>query len=98
MSNILESAADPDRKGFLSEAEERHPVANYGVTYLRRLFNRNMIIPDSEPIFEESVRLITALGLAIHANDQIDRDPGIESTDSQSSRYPQRRQKFWVEV
>jgi hypothetical protein len=96
LSIILESSPDPDRKGFLSEAEERHPVTNYGATYLRRLFNRNMITNDADPIFEESVKLITAL--AIHTNDRIDRDPGIENIDSQSAHYPQQRQKFWGEV
>lgn len=70
MSIILESAPDPDRKGFLSEAEERLQVTNCGVTYLRRLFNRNMITNNSNLIFEESVKFITAL--AIRANDRID--------------------------
>jgi len=68
---ILESSPDPEHRPFQGSSEDRHPVMNYGVTYLRRLFNASFITQDTDPIYEESVKLITAL--AINANSRFNR-------------------------
>lgn len=93
MSVILESAPEADRKGFLSETRERHPVGDYGMTYLHRLFNRNKITDDNNPIYTESINLI--ISMAIIANGRIDRDSGHETSERQP---PTPLQSFSVEV
>lgn len=96
MSVILESAPEADRKGFLCETQERHPVADYGMAYLHRLFNRSKITDDNNPMYTESINLI--ISIAIVANGRVDRDPGQETSERRTQRLPVPPQTFSVEV
>jgi hypothetical protein len=74
MDVILESAPEKDQIPLEGAVADRHPVRNYGVAYLERVLNRTVITAQNDPIYKESVNLITAL--AIHANEHLDRDYG----------------------
>lgn len=56
--------------------EDRHPVLRYSTVYLQRVLNTSHITSKSDPIYEESVKLITAL--AIHASRRLDRDTNLQ--------------------
>jgi hypothetical protein len=94
LSVILEESPDPETKVF-QDTEERHSVTDYGTTYLRRLFNPSLTTPDSDPIYKESVKLITAM--AIHANDHLDRESQFQTKDSNSLPSPP-PQKWFVDI
>lgn len=96
LSVILEETPDPEQKVFQGGTEERHPVADYGTTYLRRLFNSSLITPDSDPIYEESVKLITAM--AIHANDHLDRQSRVRKVTPRHPLPPTPPQKWYVDI
>jgi len=68
---LTESEPEPERRISII-TEERHSLCGYGVTYLRRVLNVDVITPDDDPIYEESVKLITAL--AIHASRRLNRN------------------------
>jgi len=68
---MLKSSPNPEHRPFQGSSEDCHPVMNYGVMYFRRLFNVGFIAQDTDPIYEESLKLITAL--AINANSRFDR-------------------------
>lgn len=83
MSVILESTPEAEGRTDMS-AQDRHPLANYGATYLQRLFNTVVITSDNDPIYEETAKLITAL--AIHVDKRLDRkvaqrNPGDDFDD-----------------
>jgi hypothetical protein len=71
MSVILRSFADEEDSHFIGQAHDRHPLLGYGRVSLYRFFNAKTIINDNDPIYEDSVKLITAL--AIHASSRLDR-------------------------
>ena len=83
MSVILESTeTEENKRRDVITSDERHPLTNYGVTYLQRLFNTVAITRDNDPIYEESAKWATAL--AIHADRQLDRkfeseDPNVDA-------------------
>lgn len=52
-------------------ARDRHTLLDYGTTSLHQLFNAQHITIDNDPIYEDSVKLITAL--AIHPSSRLDR-------------------------
>ena len=79
MSVILESTEEVEKRTEII-ADERHPLTNYGVTYLRRLFNTVAIISDNDPIYEESAKWATAL--AIHRDRRLDRKFESEYTST----------------
>lgn len=83
MDVILESAPQKDQIPFQGAVADRHSVRNYGVAYLERVFNSTAITADNDPVFKESVNLITAL--AIHANGHLDRDYGRKLVGSLGS-------------
>jgi hypothetical protein len=84
MEIILESAPEKGQIPVEGAVADRHPVLNYGVAYLERLFNSAAITADNDPVYKESVNLITAL--AIHANNHLDRDYGRELRGNQSQQ------------
>jgi hypothetical protein len=51
--------------------EDRHPVAGYGLTYLKRLLNIRSMIPDTDPIYEDPIHLTVAL--ALHCPERLSR-------------------------
>ncbi|KAI4122401.1 MAG: hypothetical protein LQ347_006510, partial [Umbilicaria vellea] len=87
MTVVLESTQEAEG-GRGIHAEERHPLANYGITFLKRLFNTVMIISDKDPIYEESAKWATAM--AIHADRRLDRQISFSESDDNSgiSREP----------
>jgi hypothetical protein len=71
--SIVLTESTPERERRISIiTEERHPLCGYGVTYLSRVLNVDVITLDNDPIYEESVKLITAL--AIHVSRRLDRN------------------------
>src|SRR5579859_151939 len=75
---VLETApeSDPDRRVF-RRTQDRHPLKDYGSAYLRRVYNEGQLVPEGDPVYEESVKLATAL--ALHANSRLDRGLGKDS-------------------
>ena len=71
MQVLLETSPEPEKRSFEALSEDRHPVTNYGVTYPRRLFNAAFITHDADPIYVETVKLITAM--AINVNNRSNR-------------------------
>lgn len=70
MSIILQSS--PKEKRLIGEsAIDRHPLLGYGRAFLYRTFNCDLVTNDNDPVYEESVKLITAL--AIHVSGRLDR-------------------------
>lgn len=63
------------------DVDERHSLSGYGTTYIRRLFNNEILIKDDHPAYEESVRMI--LGLALHASKHLRRDFAYEKDTKQ---------------
>ena len=57
---------------LITRVEERHPLAGYGITYLRRILNVDTITSDNDPIYFEAISLITSF--AIHVSRRIDRE------------------------
>ena len=54
---------------------ERHPVRDYGTTWLRRKFNSYCLISDDDPLFQEVVQLLVAMAVTVskrlvHAHSQ----------------------------
>jgi len=79
---LTESTPEPERRISII-TEERHPLCGYGVTYLRRVLNVDVITLDNDPIYEESVKLITAL--AIHVSRRLDRNLNFRNRLSTST-------------
>ncbi len=81
MSVILRSFPDEQRSQIIGRPHDRHPLLGYGSTCLHRIFNTKNITTDNDPIYEDSVKLITAL--AIHALSRLDRklDPEYRGRD-----------------
>ncbi|ERF75051.1 hypothetical protein EPUS_04833 [Endocarpon pusillum Z07020] len=83
MSVVLRSFPDEPRShtGMRGMVHDRHALLGYGTTFLHRLFNTKYITIDNDPIYEDSVKLITAL--AIHASSRLDRkfDSGCRGDD-----------------
>lgn len=96
MSIVLETAPETDRRGLMTDVQERHPVADYGTAYLHRLFNRNMIIHNEDPMYEESINVIVAI--AINANERLYRECYLESKGSPRNPPFPVPQRFSVEV
>ena len=71
MSVVFESSPDANRRSPI-QVEDRHTVRGYGVVYLHRVFNNELITADDDPVYEETIKLITAL--AIQASGVLDRD------------------------
>lgn len=73
MSVVLQSS--PEEQGSsriaIRSAFDRHPLLGYGTVCLRRTFNLKHIAPDNDPVYEDSVNLVTAL--AIHVSRRLDR-------------------------
>ncbi|MCJ1285368.1 hypothetical protein MMC26_004708 [Xylographa opegraphella] len=44
---------------------ERHPVRDYGTTWLRRKFNSYCLISDDDPLFQEVVQLLVAMAIIV---------------------------------
>jgi hypothetical protein len=82
---LTESAPEPERRIFIT-TEERHPLCGYGVPYLRRVLNVDVITLDNDPIYEESVKLITAL--AIHVSRRLDRHLSFRNRYNTSNPRP----------
>lgn len=95
MTIVLESAQEPEGQRPIF-AEERHPLANYGVTYLKRLFNTVAIISDNDPIYEESAKW--AIAMAIHADRRLDRQILFSESDENSGSSRVLRPAASVEV
>lgn len=70
MSVILQSSPKEHRT-LDAIARDRHPLLGYGRVFLYRTFNHGLITNDNDPVYEESVKLITAL--AIHVSGRLDR-------------------------
>ncbi len=73
MSVILQSS--PEEQGSsrigLRSSYDRHPLLGYGTVCLRRTCNLKHIAPDNDPVYEDSVNLVTAL--AIHVSRRLVR-------------------------
>ena len=59
MAVILEIAPEEDPR-FLIASQERHAILGYGTTFLKRLFNRTTITPETETLYGDSVKYIIA--------------------------------------
>jgi hypothetical protein len=53
------------------QADDRHPLLGWGNVYLQRLLNTSLLTSENDPIYEESVKFITAL--ALQASERLDR-------------------------
>ena len=73
MEVILDRNDEETYRSMIS-IQERHPLLGYGTLYLRRAFNTNQITDDNSPLYEESVKLITAL--SINASQRLNRKMG----------------------
>ena len=62
MSVVLSSAPEPENWNKI-DAEDRHLLANYGTTYLQRLYNTTVITDHCDPIYSESVSIVTAFAI-----------------------------------
>ncbi|KAH7068945.1 hypothetical protein BKA63DRAFT_520351 [Paraphoma chrysanthemicola] len=67
MSVQLGCAPEDGEQRFCS-VRERHPLAGWGTTYLRRLLNTGRITIDTDPIFDEIPNLITGLAVVASQN------------------------------
>ena len=74
MSVILDSSPDPERWTEIA-VDTRYPLLGYGAAYLHRMFNANIVTDRSDPVYQESVRLIIAM--AIWVSYRVDRDMHI---------------------
>jgi hypothetical protein len=59
-------------------ADDRHTLQGWGTEYLQRLLNTTILIGKDDPIYEETVKLVTAL--AINASRRLDRDMSYTTT------------------
>lgn len=73
MSVILQSAPEEQGGGRIGirSSYDRHPLLGYGTVCLHRTFNIRHITLDNEPVYEDSVNLVTAL--AVHVSRRLDR-------------------------
>jgi len=73
MSVILQSAPEEQGGGRIGirSSYDRHPLLGYGTVCLHRTFNCKHITLDNEPVYEDSVNLVTAL--AVHVSRRLDR-------------------------
>ena len=78
MSVILEIAQQAEERINISD-DERHPLRNYGVIFLQRLFNTVAITSDHDPIYEETAKWATAL--AIHTDRRLDRNNDLDAPE-----------------
>ena len=62
MSVMLDSVPDSERWRDITVAT-RYPLLGYGFICLHRIFNTNVITNDLDPIYSESVNLITAIAI-----------------------------------
>lgn len=78
-SILLECKPEKDEK-LQIEVKERHPLAGYGTTYLRRILNVSMITDETNPLYSECVKM--AVALAIHASRRMCRVISFSETAS----------------
>ena len=64
MAVILEIAPEEELRSVII-AEERHPILGYGTTSLKRSLNTIMITPETEPVYEDSVKMIISMAIRI---------------------------------
>jgi hypothetical protein len=69
---VIFSCEPLEDDSLTTRVEERHPLAGYGTTYLRRILNVDATTSDDDPIYFEAVSLVT--GFAIHASRRMDRE------------------------
>lgn len=84
-----------DDKTLRIEGAERIHLRGFGITYLRRLFNKESLVIDDDPIYEEVVHF--AVAIAIITSKVIRRSPPL-GTIGHPSKVPQQfygRTEYW---
>ena len=98
MTLIFQSVHCPGDWTWLT-AEDRQPLSEYGAIHLYRALNNDTIIEDHDPIYKESVNLVTALAIHVVQNYKCPLDTnkltfvGLGNEDS--LRRPKRGIEIW---
>ena len=71
-SVILQVISSQESNSISALHQDRHPLLGYGSATLHRMLNSSTITPENDPIYEDSVKLITAL--AIHVSSRLCRE------------------------
>ena len=67
-SVTLQSIAGQEGSYIIAFSRDRHPLLSYGSATLHRMLNSTTITPETDPIYEDFVKLITALAIHVLAD------------------------------
>ena len=87
----LKGYQDETERRFPMATEERHPVRGYGTTFLKRLLNVNLLIPEGHAVYEDAAKFVTMYAIRCAENLRFEHEVHKNPKYQELFRQPIRR-------